>query len=198
VKDKSGFRVIYGPILAKDLPAFLDAGRKTTEEMRRIKFTLLDRMVLVPVEIMMTGKYIILAAICFLLLAGLNRKGYSASLAVSDGSASAILFLLSFLAAAVFGPMLLPWLPGRAFSVKGVWIGLAAALGLWFCDFGRLDTFAWVFIMLAVASFTVMNFTGASTYTSLSGVKREMRVAVPLQLVCALAGVGLWIAGRFV
>jgi acetyl-CoA decarbonylase/synthase complex subunit gamma len=37
-----------------------------------------------------------------------------------------------------------------------------------------------------------MNFTGASTYTSLSGVKKEMRVAVPLQIVGALTGVILW------
>lgn len=28
---------------------------------------------------------------------------------------------------------------------------------------------------LSVVSFLVMNFTGASTYTSLSGVKNEMR-----------------------
>jgi len=42
-----------------------------------------------------------------------------------------------------------------------------------------------------------MNFTGASTYTSLSGVKREMRIAVPAQIICAVAGIGLWLAGRF-
>jgi acetyl-CoA decarbonylase/synthase complex subunit gamma len=50
----------------------------------------------------------------------------------------------------------------------------------------------------AVASFLGMNFTGASTYTSLSGVRREMRVAVPLQILGAVAGLGLWLAGRFV
>jgi len=27
-----------------------------------------------------------------------------------------------------------------------------------------------------------MNFTGASTFTSLAGVKKEMRIAVPLQI----------------
>jgi acetyl-CoA decarbonylase/synthase complex subunit gamma len=43
-----------------------------------------------------------------------------------------------------------------------------------------------------------MNFTGASTYTSLSGVKKEMRVAVPLQIIVAILGMGMWIAGRFV
>lgn len=197
VKLQSGFRVIYGPVLARDLPAFLDAGKKTTEEMRRINFTLRDRAVLVPVEIMMTGKYVIFAAICFFLLAGLNRRGYSTSLVVSDGSASVILLLVSFLAAAIGGPILLPWLPGRAFSVKGVWIGLAVVMGLGAWGIWGMDFFAWLLITPAVSSFVVMNFTGASTYTSLSGVKREMRIAVPLQLFCAVVGAGIWIAGRF-
>jgi acetyl-CoA decarbonylase/synthase complex subunit gamma len=50
----------------------------------------------------------------------------------------------------------------------------------------------------ALTSYVVMNFTGASTYTSLSGVKREMTIAVPAQLICAVAGIGLWLVGRFV
>ena len=49
----------------------------------------------------------------------------------------------------------------------------------------------------AVSSFVAMNFTGVSTYTSLSGVRREMRVAVPLQAACAVIGAGLWLTGRF-
>ena len=57
---------------------------------------------------------------------------------------------------------------------------------------------AWLLIIPAATSFLVMNFTGGSTYTSLSGVKREMRIAVPLQLLCAVAGIGLWLTGRFV
>ncbi|MHC4747932.1 MAG: mercury methylation corrinoid protein HgcA, partial [Planctomycetota bacterium] len=50
----------------------------------------------------------------------------------------------------------------------------------------------------AVASFVTMNFTGASTYTSLSGVKKEMRIAVPLQLAAFVLGTGMWVASRFV
>ena len=33
-----------------------------------------------------------------------------------------------------------------------------------------------------------MNFTGSSTFTSLSGVRREMRIAVPLQIAGAVVG----------
>lgn len=204
VKKLSGFSVTYGPVRAEDLPAFLAAGMKATEEMRRVRFPLIARAVLIPVELVMGTKYIMLFAVCFLLLAGLSRRGYSAPLVLTEGLPSAILILAAYLAAIIGGPVLLPWLPGRAFSVKGLWIGLASAaaatpylLNSAFSD-DRLTIAGWLLIVPTICSFFVMNFTGASTYTSLSGVKREMRIAVPLQLLCAAAGVGLWLAGRFV
>jgi acetyl-CoA decarbonylase/synthase complex subunit gamma len=43
-----------------------------------------------------------------------------------------------------------------------------------------------------------MSFVGSTTYTSLSGVRWEMRIAVPMQLLAAVVGLVLWIAGRFV
>ena len=55
----------------------------------------------------------------------------------------------------------------------------------------------WLLLVPAVASFMTMNFTGASTYTSLSGVRREMRLAVPMQATAALLGMVLWLVGRF-
>jgi acetyl-CoA decarbonylase/synthase complex subunit gamma len=97
--------------------------------------------------------------------------------------------------------VLLPWLPGRAFSVKGAVLGVVmigalivagGATGSW------LQLAAWVLIVPAIVSFVVMNFTGASTYTSLSGVKREMRFAVPAQIAGAVAGFGLWLTGLFI
>ena len=57
---------------------------------------------------------------------------------------------------------------------------------------------AWCLIIPATASFAAMNFTGATTYTSLSGVRREMRFAVPVQALATMLGTVLWIAGRFI
>jgi acetyl-CoA decarbonylase/synthase complex subunit gamma len=37
---------------------------------------------------------------------------------------------------------------------------------------GRLETAAWLLLMPAISAFTAMNFTGSTTYTSLSGVKK--------------------------
>ena len=63
---------------------------------------------------------------------------------------------------------------------------------------GRLEILAWCVLVPAVAAYLGMNFTGASTYTSLSGVKKEMRWAVPLQIAVALVGLGLWLGSRFI
>jgi acetyl-CoA decarbonylase/synthase complex subunit gamma len=60
-----------------------------------------------------------------------------------------------------------------------------------------LEFAAWLLLVPTAASFMTMNFTGSSTFTSLSGVHREMRVAVPLQVAAGLTGAGLWIAQRF-
>lgn len=201
VKQQSGFSVVYGPVRAEDLPGFLDDGMKATEEMRHVAFPLKDRVVLIPVELVSWGKYVVLAAACFLILSGLNAKGYSTSIAMSEGMRAVVILLISFLSAVVLGPILLPWLPGRPFSVKGLWVGLAVLLvgGLFTSAAGgRLNMAAWALMIPALTSFVVLNFTGASTYTSLSGVKREVKIAVPIQLVCAAVGVGLWLVGRFV
>jgi len=205
VKQQSGFSVVYGPVRAEDLPAFLDAGMRATVSMRRVTFPLKDRAVLIPVELVGGAKHVLIIAACFLILAGLNRSGYSTALVFSCGVQSVLILTVAFLAAVVFGPILLPWLPGRSFALKGLWIGigtllLAAAFRWRYGNIGGdwLNAAAWALIIPALTSFIVLNFTGASTYTSLSGVKREVRVAVPIQLVCAVLGIGLWVAGRFV
>lgn len=201
VRRSCGFRVVYGPVRAEDLPAFLDAGLKAQPEMRRVRFDLGDRAVLIPVEIVTGGKYALLLAAALLLLGGLSSGGYSLASVWTSGLAGAGLVLGAFLCSAVLGPVLLPWLPGRAFSVKGAVLGLvligtltvsSGLTGSW------LHIAAWAFMVPTIASFVVMNFTGASTYTSLSGVLREMRFAVPVQITGAVVGFGLWLTGLFI
>jgi acetyl-CoA decarbonylase/synthase complex subunit gamma len=100
--------------------------------------------------------------------------------------------------------MLLPYLPGRSFSAKGAWIGalVAVLIGLFLHEKGIIGSSfgqaAWLFIIPAVMSFIAVNFTGNSTYTSLSGVIKEMKTAIPIQIASAVIGVGLWITGLFV
>jgi hypothetical protein len=49
-----------------------------------------------------------------------------------------------------------------------------------------------------MSSFTAMNFTGASTFTSLSGVKKEMKIFIPFQIGFAAIGIILQTVGRFI
>jgi acetyl-CoA decarbonylase/synthase complex subunit gamma len=63
---------------------------------------------------------------------------------------------------------------------------------------GRSEIFAWFLLIPAITAYLAMNFTGASTYTSLSGVKKEMRWAVPLEITAGAAGLFLWLGSRFV
>jgi hypothetical protein len=205
VRKRSGFRVVYGPVRADDLPGFLAAGLKATPEMRRVRFPFVDRVRLIPVELVGWAKYMVPAAVVFLLLAGLGMGGYSFSRLSGVGLRSALLLLGAYFASVILTPALLPWLPARAFSAKGAWVGViymgAVALFAMFRPGlfeSSLETAAWILMGLAVSSFVAMNFTGCSTYTSLSGVRREMRIAVPVQIVCAVVGFGLWLAGRFI
>jgi hypothetical protein len=205
VKERCGFKVIYGPVRAEDIPDFLAAGRKASAEMRLVKFPLRDRSVLIPAEIVMSTKYAVLAAAALLLLSGLGPGIYNMSRVASVGVPHAAALLLSVYLGVTLPPLLLPWLPGRSFSLKGVWVGLLAALGCgWLITqytpaaVSFLSLVSWFFIAPAVASFLAMNFTGSSTYTSLSGVLKEMKVALPLQIGGAVVGLSLWITGLFV
>ena len=200
VKRRCSFSVIYGPIRACDIIAFIKAGMKAAAQMRQVRFSLYDRLVLMPVEFVMGAKYLLFAIALFFILSGISASGYSSHLAVKIGVRSAANLFGAYLAGAVIGPLLLPWLPGRSFSFKGFSVGLIVAAVLFFLKLtgGRLETIAWMFLIATVSSFVTMNFTGASTYTSLSGVKKEMRIAVPLQLAGAVLGAVMWIVSRFV
>ncbi|MFH1747905.1 MAG: mercury methylation corrinoid protein HgcA [Planctomycetota bacterium] len=204
VRKRSGFRVVYGPVRAKDTRAFLEAGMQATPEMRRVRFDLRDRLVIIPLELVQALKYTLFAVACLFIFSGLSRDGYDSARALAHGSRAALLLFLSVLGGCAVTPILLPWLPGRAFSSKGATIGILLACCVvllrwipWEGTGGRLETASWLLMMPAVSAFLAMNFTGASTYTSLSGVKREMRTAGPTQFTAAVIGLAFWIVGRF-
>ena len=203
VRRRSGFRVTYGPVEAADLPAFLARGRKATPAMRRKRFPLRDRAALVPMELVPALKYGLPGMAVLALVAGFigPADGFWANL----GHAGALAVLATGLAVvcgAVLTPLLLPWIPVRAFAAKGALIALVlgspAILGSaslrgaspgpgWIAPSG-LALFA-----VALASFLGMTFTGSSTYTGLSGVEREMRVAVPAQIGAGVVGIAAWV-----
>ncbi len=204
VRKQSGFAVIYGPVYARDIPAFISHNMSATEEMRRVRFGFGQRLALVPVEILTACKYGGMGFAVFFILAGFSRQGYSSQAALASGLRGAVFLAAGIGAGTVVTPVLLPWLPGRMFSVKGFIAGLlvlallACGLGDWlFSQAGLMAASGLALTALAISSFAGMNFTGSSTFTSLSGVRKEMRRAVPLQVMLALVGAVLWGLSRF-
>jgi hypothetical protein len=202
VRRGCGFKVKYGPVRAEDIPAYLLAGGQKTPAMRQVNFPLRDRAVLVPTELVLSLKYAIPVAILLALTSAVGTDLLSVERLMSAGLTNGLMVLLVALAGASLPALLLPWLPGRAFALKGLSVGLmiAAAIGVvaWTRPEpfdSRLSAFSWMLIAPAVVSFLAMNFTGSSTYTSLSGVTKEMRVALPMQIAGAVIGLGLWITG---
>jgi hypothetical protein len=204
VRKQSGFKVIYGLIRAKDLPLFMDNKLSADPKMRIKTFNIRERTVLIPVELVSVLKaaFFILPAVFF--FGGLGGPEGYWNKTFNEGLFAVFAVLTAILAGAVLTPVFLPWLPGRAFSTKGFCMGLMAAIvlnlyrTLYFTSAaGRLELAAWIFLIPAMSAYLAMNFTGASTYTSLSGVKKEMRWAVPLEIGMSLVGLGLWIGSRF-
>lgn len=205
VMQISGFKVYYGPIRAKDVAAYLDAGLKATAEMRIMTFPLKDRAVLIPIELIETIKpFLIIAPILFLLGGIGGPAGFWAN-TLNYGLFAVLAFLSAILGGVVINPIFLPYLPGRAFSIKGFSIGVVIALILLYLrDINlqawpdRIEVLAWLLIIPAISAYLAMNFTGASTYTSLSGVKKEMRWALPLEITASVCGLLIWITSRLI
>jgi acetyl-CoA decarbonylase/synthase complex subunit gamma len=191
VTRRSGFSVIYGPVRAADIPAFLRDGMQCTPAMRRATFPLADRLAVVPLELTQRLGPALGVWLFFLLLAALRHGGL-------DGLAGTGLRLTLgagsiFFAGTVLIPALLPWLPGRAFAVKGAAMGLGVGLVPVMAGVSTLPEGAgFLLLSMAACSYLGLMFTGSTHYTSASGVRLEVRRAIPLQLVVATMGTILW------
>lgn len=201
VLRRSGYRVIYGPVRANDIKDFVSSGYKATPEMRRVDFPLWERIKLIPVELAYGKYYLMLVPFIFLLLSGLSSQGYSFERIMTKGSFAILNLLVAYLAGCVATPILLPYIPFKRFSLKGLSVGLIFAVILLILNtLGEnwLEQLAWFLIIGSLSSFMAMNFTGSSTFTSLSGVKKEMKYAVPLQIAAASVGLMAWIVSHFI
>jgi hypothetical protein len=168
--------------------------------MRRVGFATLDRLILTPVELTGTLRRSVWVAIALLLLGGIGPHLFSLPAALHRGGGALLAYLAGVAAGAVATPVLLPWLPGRAFATKGALAGAvvsAAGAALFGSGLGRLNAAALLLALPAVASWCAMHFTGSTTFTSPSGVEKEMRRAIPLQAAALLAAGVCWVGGAF-
>jgi acetyl-CoA decarbonylase/synthase complex subunit gamma len=186
VKEMTGFTIDYGPIRANDLPEYLDNGRVVTAAMDEFTFSFYERLVLIPVEIVLACKSLPLIAI-ILFIAAFISGGMSGAVTVVQAWLGAVLSGL------VVGPLLLPWIPGRRFSVKGALVGLVWAVSFYLGSDGdtwSLPARVAAFLALpTISAYYTLNFTGCTNFTSRSGVKREMREALPIMAFALIVSV---------
>lgn len=201
VKEGCGFSVRWGPIKARDLKAFLENGRKAEPHMRQVTFTLVERVVLIPVELYLIIKPSLVILLAMFVLSGISPDIFSFSAAWNRGLNGASAYVLGVMAGAVAVPVLLPWLPARQFFIKGIVTGIAGAIPLVLYlgeSISRLESVTMLLLTVSVSSYAAMNFTGATPYTSPSGVEKEMRQGIPVQALAVLTAVVAWIAAPFI
>jgi acetyl-CoA decarbonylase/synthase complex subunit gamma len=185
VKSNIRFTVLYGPVRASDLPGFLQAAYKATEEMRTVRFGLPDRVKLIPNDFLYGTRYLLGVMGLFAVLSGVSVEGFSIAQVIDRSGETARNVGFGYFSGIVLTPLLLPFIPGRAFALKGALMGLAVSilnLPMLLPGHTMMEVTAWILLLIGASSFLAMTFTGSSTYTSLSGVKKEMRIAVPLQI----------------
>ena len=200
VTELCGFRVTFGPVRAGDLPAFLAAGLKADTTMRTVTFHTNERLLLVPAELRyLWDRRMLLAYAGIIAASSVDAEGVSLRRGLRRGLPVVGAAGLAVIAGGGLTPALLPWLPGRAFSLKGATSGALVAAGTAAVLRGRLSPAATLALLAgvpAIASFAAMNFTGSSPITSPSGVQREMRGALPFQAAGAILAVGGWLLTR--
>ena len=187
VKKRSGFEVEYGPVRASDLPEYLKT-REAAPRMRQVHFTLRDRLILIPVELVHVLLPTLTAAVVLFLL-----RGFVAS----AGTVAAIL------AGVVLFPILLPWLPTRDFGSKAFILGGLVALPFALVTLlDNPDAASWrragkalpyLLALPPVTAFLALNFTGSTTFTSRSGVRREIFTYIPVMAGMFVVGIVLFI-----
>lgn len=131
IQRKTGWKVIWGPVYAKDIPLFVESGFTKSPQMREVEFPLAQR-----VEMAVAWAFPISAVLALVALP-LWREALLSLLALVWG--------LSFL---IF----------LSFPVYRRWLGSEAQrIGFVFFDFGRggVQLILWAIVMLAVAIYSI-------------------------------------------
>ncbi len=148
IRRETGWGVHWGPAKARDIPAYLAAGRKKTDGMRWVTFPLKDRLEMVTVTLGFYALLILLPLLIFW------RHLF--------WPVTAALLGLSYFYAIVH-----PWLPGRDGLQKSIPLTLIALLGLGVYTtvvqpLPSQQLFNWTIALIALSLFTAGELQGMS------------------------------------
>jgi hypothetical protein len=188
------WRVKYGPVAARDIPAFLSRGMKKDAAMRTVPFTLPDRMAIAPAELAQSWPMLMGILAASVLLGLPFDTGYVARL---------LSVCLPLIGAVLVGtlvfPALLPFLPFRAFALKGALLGalwgIVASLAMGVSLAGAM---ALTLLAMPVVAYLAMNFTGSSTFTCQPGAALEVKRGILPMISSLVLGLGMNVAARVI
>lgn len=199
VKKYSEFNVVYGPIRSEDLVEYIKNGKVADEKMRTVTFTLKDRMILAPVEINHSIKYLIIISLFFYII-NLVSGEQNINLILKQ---EVISIVYAILGGTVLFPALLPILPFSSFSMKGAFLGTVMSLFVYGNKFigsttiGNMYNVGMVLGIILIVSILGLVFTGSTTYTSFSGVDYETKKSIPIFIISGIISVLLVTISKF-
>jgi hypothetical protein len=198
VFKRTEFKVYFGPVYAKDIKAYLNAGRRKTQEMRKIKFSMFDRLILTPREVIPAMNKFIIFAVIILVFFGIQPTGILFKSAWVYGEPFLLLGLASITAGSFVTPAALPFIPFRSFALKGWITGMLLTVLVIFLfnspELKNILIFSSAILFFPMASsYLALQFTGSTTFTNMSGVKKELKTALPVYLISTVISIVLLI-----
>ena len=195
VRKRTGFKVEYGPVRARDLPEYLRTG-KASPEIRRVTFNLGERLTVAAVELTLPSVVVGLIILVQVL------RGMPV---FSGQGAAAIATLLS---AYILFPILLPYIPTRDFGSKGLILGGLTAFPFALVAYLVRQSYPWWFRLLgalpaslvipSIVTFAALTFVGSTTFMSKSALRQEMFTYLPVVVWCFIIGIALTVVRGFI
>jgi len=174
VKKESGFKVVYGPVRARDINAFLRNDLRKDLQMRTVTFNLRERLAIIPLELVFALPTLLLVYIIVFVLDWVSDGGINIGRVFLDY----IPFLSAVIAGGIAVPLFLPFIPARSFSIKGLMAGIVAAVSVNAYFHPPLVNGIFNFLLITTtATLFGLTYTGSTPYTSVSGVTREVKLA---------------------
>jgi hypothetical protein len=185
ITKATGFRTVYGPVYARDIKEFLKNNLKATKEMRLVHFGIKERLKVIPIELVLTS-FLIPIFIAGLALFNI----FDGTLTVKKLLIDSIPYFGAFICGTVIFQLLFPYFPGRSFALKGWILGLIWAVTVnQLIAYSVAEQVSHLLVVPVIVSFLSLNFTGATTFTSLSGVLKEVRLSTPFFIIGITSGI---------
>ncbi len=163
--SRAGIRAVIGPLYARELPSYLDKGRFENRVRDRISFGFQARaFTALPTAFQFFYWFLGVYAVTFWMLT------------------SSIIWAATGLA--FLYPILFPFLPGKRFAVKGIYLGFATSIitagYLSIVRFDIKSLLFWVLFNFATSIFIALSFTGNSPISNYDSIRKETAHFLPV------------------